>query len=612
MLKHKMRKIVDRKIMALVLVGIVTLSLGIILAQAGLGSERSVVIPVIPAAKNANVTPTEGNWDDSFDYSVDVSYYNLTEIELWIYHPAEHDWIFRGTREYNATGGKWQTLWWNERPFDRNCEGESSSYKFVWTGTILKIGGKERLFGPRIIINESLPWVEFGNETVSCRGNATYKSDFNYSIEVNASKTIDIELMVYDPCLGIWTSVEGHTTYSSAEGGWQTLTTWNNTKPFLRTKCKERLAKFRFKACREEICTFSPEYDGPYLMPLIKFKNAKVEPESGKYNTSFNYSVEFFNKTEHVDIDKIKLMVWNPHTGREEEISPENVTNQTNSMKKWSAKPFVDDPNCEGEAGYYFTYNGDRWPETGQRVGPAINLSSLTPTPAPHGYGGGGGGGGGGFSYKPYMLYENANVEPPDCILKGAIERKTFDYTVEVDKKDILILEIYNPSSNEWEEKGEGEKSELKGEWGKWKHEWTINLTLDKNWAGLCKYRFYPERWEKYASQVYYGPEIKMLSLSEWKEEIGFSDKVLEEPTITSTVNPPAEKWFKKFTYTAEINHPDRANMTVVLFVYKPGSNNWEPVPWRGDRFNPIINPSDYNERNSATVKLDSGEERGV
>jgi hypothetical protein len=164
-----------------------------------------------------------------------------------------------------------------------------------------------------------------------------------------------------------------------------------------------------------------------------------------------------------------------------------------------------------------------------------------------------------------------------------------------VDKGDTLILEIYNSSSEEWEEEGKGKESKLTDKKSKWKHEWAVDLTLNKNWAGHGKYRFYPEKKEKYASQVYYGPEIKMPSWSEWKEEIGFSDKVLEEPTITCTVNPPdEEKWFKKFTYTAKINHPDKVNMTVVLFVYKPGSDEWKPVPWRGDRFNPIINPSKY------------------
>ena len=59
--------------------------------------------------------------------------------------------------------------------------------------------------------------------------------------------------------------------------------------------------------------------------------------------------------------------------------------------------------------------------------------------------------------------------------------------------------------------------------------------------------------------------------------------------------------WFKKFTYTAEIMHPDKANMTVALFVYKPGSDEWVPVA-KGRRYNPIISTSDYDEQDKTKV----------
>ena len=222
-----------------------------------------------------------------------------------------------------------------------------------------------------------------------------------------------------------------------------------------------------------------------------------------------------------------------------------------------------------------------------------------TPTPTPRHYGGGGGGGGGGSSFKPYMLYENANVEP-DLVSIGVSERKTFTYSVEVNKDTPVILEVYNLASMIWEEKGLGEKSKLED--AHWKLEWDVNLTLDKNWAGYGKYRFYPENREKYASQVFYGPEIRSTSLSAWKEEIGFSDKVLKAPNITCTVTPERGMWFKKFTYTAEINHPDSANMTVALYVYKPESEDYKTVPWLGYRYNPIITPSDYDTSNITTV----------
>lgn len=358
-----------KNLVVLVLVGVVVvaLSTGMLAVES---AETGVAPPVtvIPALKNASVSPAEGNWSDYFNYSVDISFYKKTKIELWIYHPAEHDWTFGGIREYNASEGNWQTLRWNVQPFNRNCEGDSSSYKFTWNGTVLKIGDKKRFFGPRIKVPPQ--WAKFRHGTVSCEGNATYKTEFNYSIEVNASKTMDIELVVYDPCLRSWTSVEEYKTYLSGEkGGWQMLT-WNNTKPFIRTKCKEGLAKFKFNAYYEgERVNNSEIYEGPSLIPLLEFRNPKVEPPDGSYNSSFNYSVKIANVTEHVNISEIKLEVLNPHTLN---WTTYNQTNSTNNTLIWHVRPFEGDPECRGTARYRFIYDDDVWPEMVPYYGPEI------------------------------------------------------------------------------------------------------------------------------------------------------------------------------------------------------------------------------------------------
>jgi hypothetical protein len=104
--------------------------------------------------------------------------------------------------------------------------------------------------------------------------------------------------------------------------------------------------------------------------------------------------------------------------------------------------------------------------------------------------------------------------------------------------------------------------------------------------------------------QIYYGPEIssKEERMIAWKEDIGVSDKRLDKPTMTCTVIPKEERWFKKFTYIALINHPDRVNMSVALFVYKPGSKDWEFVPWKPYKDNAIIREDAY-ENGDASVK---------
>jgi hypothetical protein len=256
----------------------------------------------------------------------------------------------------------------------------------------------------------------------------------------------------------------------------------------------------------------------------------------------------------------------------------------------WSSK--ICSGECEGLSWYRFKYN-DVILLTKQ--GPTITKTEKT-------YGGGGGGGGG--YYEPWITYTSATVDPNWVSIGLRDEKKTFNYSVIVDNDATLILMIYNPSSNEWEEFGEGKKSKTKSER---LHEWTVNLTLDKNWYGICKYQFYPEEWKTEASQIYYGPEIssKEERMMAWKEDIGVSDKRLDVPTMTCTVMPKEERWFKKFTYTALINHPDRINMTVALFVYKPGSKDWEFVPWKPYKDNAIISGDDY-ENGDASVKWTS------
>jgi hypothetical protein len=210
-----------------------------------------------------------------------------------------------------------------------------------------------------------------------------------------------------------------------------------------------------------------------------------------------------------------------------------------------------------------------------------------------------GGGGGGGY-YEPWITYKSATVDP-NWVSIGVRGKKSFNYSVIVNKDATLILAIYDLSSNKWEEFGEGKKSKTEGER---MHEWTVNLTLDKDWYGICKYQFYPKDRKTDASQIYYGPGIssKEERMIAWKEDIGVSDKRLKKPIIECTVMPKEERWFKKFTYTALINHPDRVNMTVALFVYKPGSKDWELVPWKPYKDNAIISEDDY-ENGAATVK---------
>ena len=580
----------SKKIPALVLVAavILALSVGILSAfdgnVSGMGHGKGT-LPLI--SEEPTVTPLEGKYTDWFYYTLVLVFYENATIELEI-EKVGGGWEEIATREYNKSPNA-QTLGWNVTPFSAAYVGKKPSYRFKWGNIVLDLDGETIFPGPTIV-PELI--YEFIDATVT-PPSGYYNTSFTYSVEFKSNKNQSITLEVYNFSRGEWE--ETHLTRNYTDIGNPEVLSWSGISHFASNDSGYVLGKYRFSFMDYGERYESNIFRDPLLLPtqpsLYKiFKNATAEPSVGEYNTLFNYSVEIVNVMA-VNITDVKLVVWNPHTLEEQEFK--NATSD-DSRLKWSIKPFEDDTQCKGFAGYYFKYKGKRWPETVLCYGPAINM---TGPPGPSGSGGGGGGGGG--YYKPWITYKNATVDP-SWVSIGVRGKKSFNYSVVVDKGDPLVLEIYNLSCNNWEKVGEGNNRKYKDDW---KHEWTVDLILNEDWAGLSKYWFYPEGGEEDASQIYYGPEIKMRALSEWKEEIGYSKKALKEPKIACDVTPGEGKWFTEFTYTANITHPNRVDMTAALFVYKPGIETWEPISWRGYRYNHIITSSDYDEHNTAKVR---------
>jgi hypothetical protein len=104
---------------------------------------------------------------------------------------------------------------------------------------------------------------------------------------------------------------------------------------------------------------------------------------------------------------------------------------------------------------------------------------------------------------------------------------------------------------------------------------------------------------------------LKEEQLEEWKKQIGRSDKPLSKPTITCNVTPETGRWFKPFRYNATINNSNRVNMSLGLFVYKPGSDTWAVVEYTPYRPNALIlknTTNFYNDENVAYITWDSVE----
>jgi len=271
------------------LIGIVVLLIGFSSAQAEGGSEW--VPPIIPDVTNTSVNPTEGNWNDYFNYSVDVRFYEKIEIELWIYHPAEHDWISCGIREYNKSGGHRQTIWWNMTPFSQECRGESSSYKFTWNKTLLKRDGKARFFGPRIHdgpIQPSLPSVEFKNASVEPEIGAS-ETKFFYRVTMNATRKGIACLEIQCPPGGYFKPV-GCYDYNRIDDE-PVPYKWNVTS---EEYCNKEIGKGKYRFYfQDDTGTKIPSmlYEGPEVI-IEQFTNFSVNPDRGLNSTFFNFTAD--------------------------------------------------------------------------------------------------------------------------------------------------------------------------------------------------------------------------------------------------------------------------------------------------------------------------------
>ena len=310
-----------KKVVVLVLVGVVVaLSTGMLAAQ----SAKTGVAPpvVIPALENASVSPPEGNWSDYFNYSVAVRFYERIEIKLWIYHPAEHDWISCGIQEYNKSGGGGQTLWWNVRPFDHNCAGESSSYKFIWDGIVLNIDGKERFFGPRFGDGGPCPTptppplVGFKNESVEPEIGAS-ETKFFYSVIMNATKE-GIACLEIQCLPGGYFKPVGCYDYNGNDE--LVPYKWNVTS---EEYCDKEIGegKYRFYF-QDDTGTKIPSmvYEGPEVI-IEQFTNFSVNPDKGLNTTFFNFNVDV-NSTKRGNIT-VTLQV------RPDKVDWMNVTNKS-------------------------------------------------------------------------------------------------------------------------------------------------------------------------------------------------------------------------------------------------------------------------------------------
>jgi hypothetical protein len=193
----------------------------------------------------------------------------------------------------------------------------------------------------------------------------------------------------------------------------------------------------------------------PQMQPKID-NHSLSPPDSKTWNQPFKYTVNYTFPYEvglTLEVYDLSVGDWCPvESGNSTEIKNE----------KWQIvweNVTICSGTCSGTSRYRFKYNGSvlKYVDGTEIIykGPEIIAEESF---------GGGGGGGGGY-YESWITYKSATVDPNWVSIGLRDEKKTFNYSVIVNNDATLILMIYNPSSNEWVEVGEGKKSKTNLLW---------------------------------------------------------------------------------------------------------------------------------------------------
>ncbi len=199
-------------------------------------------------------------------------------------------WTDLGSKEY-ATPNTLQTLRWDNKTLGFNFN--IAYFKFAGRTN------SEIFQGPFWPIA-----IAYRNSSVTPE-NGTSDTPFTYSIDINSSKAIDVELNVLDVSSGNYNSA-GRLSYENVSQ-WKTLT-WNGIRPSSTTDAKGESNYFfscYYKDAEVPVTTTykgtGRYYPGPSLAP-IALKNWTVLPRNGTIFTPYTYSVQVESREPRFDV----------------------------------------------------------------------------------------------------------------------------------------------------------------------------------------------------------------------------------------------------------------------------------------------------------------------
>ncbi|MDD1758596.1 MAG: hypothetical protein LUQ22_07690 [Methanotrichaceae archaeon] len=236
--------------------------------------------------RNPGVTPTQGTNKDLYSYEVTVFGSYRDNISLQVGPSVEGPWTDMGSRYY-ATPGLIQTMKWDNVTLD--FDFSMAYYRFKGTRQSKVFEGP---FWPVIVNN--------GNGSVTPERGLS-NTQFDYGIDVVASKKIDVGLNVLD--VGSKTfKLAGRAAYKNVSQ-WERLE-WSGIQPS-EISGSEGSSSYYFTfhyPGAEMPFNKTKQYPGPDIV-LINFQNATVTPRNGSALTSFTYWIDVNTGLPRCDVE---------------------------------------------------------------------------------------------------------------------------------------------------------------------------------------------------------------------------------------------------------------------------------------------------------------------
>lgn len=329
------------------------------------GNGHPLLMKTIFEYSDAGVSPKQGTGDMLYSYKVTVlgSYKDNITLQISPYQNAP--WIDMGTRMY-ANPGVSQTLEWSNTTLKFDF-GEAH-YRFAAKKPSTTFDGP---FWPVT--------VQIKNNTLSpVRG--TPEREFQYSLGVNASKSVDVQLNVLDVGTGKYVS-EGAMRYNNSST-WENLT-WHGIKV---TSMEDVVGQssyyfsFHYPGSTASFNSTKDMLGVAYPGPNISSTeiDADVNPFNGTIYTTFTYTARINTAKPTADIE---LQIQPPNSSVWQSQGMETYST-SNSVLKWTNLSFRGSPEVLGIGRYRFMMDNSVLGEfSGPKVDVAVRNESFKKLP---------------------------------------------------------------------------------------------------------------------------------------------------------------------------------------------------------------------------------------